>query len=203
MIATGSSSFDLANKVGEPLVGRKIVLTMFPLSQKELSYEFNPYELKQNLEDYLIYGAYPEVLTLSSKQDKIQYLKEIVGSYLYKDILSFCGIKNPLMLNRLAKLLAFQIGSEVSFNELSNNLGIDVKTVSKYIDLLEKSFIIYKLTGYSGNLRNEINKKHKYYFVDNGIRNAIVSQFNALEDRNDIGELWENFILMERIKKYI
>lgn len=201
VIATGSSSFDLANKLGEPLVGRKVVLTMFPLSQQELSDKYNPYELKQNLEDYLIYGSYPEVLTLASKNDKIQYLKEIVGSYLYKDILSFCAIKNPLMLHRLTKLLAFQIGSEVSFNELSNNLGLDVKTVSKYIDLLEKSFIIYKLTGYSENLRNEVSKKHKYYFVDNGIRNAVISQFNTLEDRNDVGHLWENFILMERIKK--
>ena len=201
VIATGSSSFDLANAIGEPLVGRKIVLEMFPLAQCELKTHYNPYELKSSLHDYLIYGAYPEVLTLQNKQDKIMYLKEIVGSYLYKDILALSSIKNPIVLQKLTKLLAFQVGSEVSFNELSVQLGVDVKTVSKYIDLLEKSFIIYPLTAFSRNLRKEISKKNKYYFIDNGIRNAVISQFNLIDDRNDVGQLFENFIITERLKR--
>lgn len=203
VIATGSSSFDLANAIGEPLVGRKIILEMFPLAQCELNNHYNPFELKSSLNDYLIYGAYPEVLTLQNKQDKIMYLKEIVGSYLYKDILALSSIKNPIVLQKLTKLLAFQVGSEVSFNELSVQLGVDVKTVSKYIDLLEKSFIIYPLTAFSRNLRKEISKKNKYYFIDNGIRNAVISQFNLIDDRNDVGQLFENFIITERLKRNI
>jgi len=203
VIATGSSSFDLANAIGEPLVGRKIVLEMFPIAQSELKNHHNPFELKAALNDYLIYGSYPEVLTLKNKQDKIQYLKEIVGSYLYKDILTLASIKNPMVLQKLTKLLAFQVGSEVSLNELSTQLGIDVKTVAKYIDLLEKSFILYPLTAYSKNLRKEISKKNKYYFIDNGIRNAVISQFNSIDDRNDVGQLFENFLVTERLKRNI
>jgi predicted AAA+ superfamily ATPase len=201
VIATGSSAFDLANKIGEPLVGRKIVLTMFPLAQCELSLDFNKYELRQNLENYLIFGSYPEVLTMNKKEDKITYLREITGSYLYKDILSFFNLKNPQILQKLTKLLAFQIGQEVSVNELATKLGVDVKTVARYLDLLEKSFIIFRLSGYGKNLRTEISKKNKYYFVDNGIRNAVISQFNSIEDRADIGQLFENFLISERIKK--
>lgn len=201
VIATGSSSFDLANAVGEPLVGRQVILKMFPLSQLELQETFNPFELKSSLPHYLIYGTYPELLSCESKQDKEEYLRELIGSYLYKDILALSSIKNSAVLQKLTKLLAFQVGSEVSLNELSITLGVDVKTVGKYIDLLEKSFIIFPLTGYSGNLRKEINKKHKYYFFDNGIRNAVISQFNPLEDRNDVGQLFENFMIIERLKR--
>lgn len=201
IIATGSSSFDLANKVGEPLVGRQTVLTMFPLSIKELSQHYNPFELSQKLKEYLIFGFYPEVLMLDKKEDKIRYLRDLVGSYLYKDILSLYQIKNSETLLKLTKLLAFQVGSEISFNELSTQLGVDVKTIAKYINLLEKSFIIQKLSSYSGNLRSEVTRKSKYFFVDNGIRNAVISQFGNIDDRNDIGQLWENFLVMERFKK--
>ena len=201
VIATGSSSFDLANKVGEPLVGRQTILTMFPLSVKELLLYYNPFEISQKLNELLIFGSYPETLMLEPKADKIQYLRDLVGSYLFKDILSMYNIKNSSILVKLTKLLAFQVGSEVSLNELSTQLGIDVKTVGKYIELLEKSFIIQRLCSYSTNLRNELSKKSKYYFVDNGIRNAIISQFSDLDDRNDMGQLWENFLITERIKK--
>jgi predicted AAA+ superfamily ATPase len=138
---------------------------------------------------------------LHFKQEKIEYLREIIGSYVYKDILSFCSLKNSTLLVKLTKLLAFQIGSEVSMNELAIGLGVDVKTVGRYIELLEHAFIIKKLTSYSNNLRKEVNKKNKYFFVDNGIRNAVITQFNSFEDRNDVGHLFENFMIMERMKR--
>ncbi len=201
VIATGSSSFDLANKIGEPLVGRKKTLTMFTLSQLELKNSFNNIELKENLENYLRFGSYPEVLTSASEKEKIEYLEELIGSYLYKDILSFYAIRSSDTIQKLLRMLAFQIGNEVSIDELAKALAIDNKTVLKYLDLLEKYFIIIKLGAYSSNLRKELNKKNKYYFIDLGIRNALISNFNRLELRDDKGGLWENFVFLERLKR--
>lgn len=200
VIATGSSSFDLKSRIGEPLTGRKISLILFPISQLELNQTLNKFDLKQRLEDYLIFGSYPEVLMTDHKEKKIDILNELVESYLYKDILALERIKGARVISNLVKLLAFQIGNEVSFNELSENLGIDVKTVQRYIDLLEKSFVIYSLGSLSRNLRKEVKTKNKYYFYDNGVRNAVISQFNSFDLRNDIGQLWENFFIIERRK---
>lgn len=199
-IVTGSSSFDLANKTDESLTGRKNVYTLYPISQVELNLDISKSELKSNLEDYLIYGSYPEVLSKKNSSDKEFVIKMIANSYLIKDILEFNRIKNSQTIYKLLKLLAFQIGSEVSTTELASQLSVDVKTVSYYLDLLQKSFVLFPLYGFSRNLRNEINKMNKYYFYDVGIRNALISNFNKLENRNDIGQLWENFILIERIK---
>jgi len=200
VIATGSSSFDLANQVGEPLTGRKITINLYPLLQSELLTIFNKYELKKNLSDFLIFGSYPEAITAKTRTEKIAVIKEIVTSYLLKDILAFERIKSPKVLLDLIKLLAFQIGSEVSFNELATKLSINARTVARYIDLLEKSFIIVNLGSFSRNLRKEVTRKNKYYFLDNGIRNGVIDQFNDLDKRDDVGKLWENFIVMERIK---
>lgn len=201
VIATGSSSFDLAHQVGEPLTGRKNTIILYPISQLELLRVFNRYELKEKLEEYLIFGSFPEVVTAKYQNEKIKILQEIVDSYLLKDILTLEKVKGSKVILDLLKLLAFQIGSEVSLNELATQLGIDVKTVGRYLDLLEKTFVIIRLGGLRRNLRGEVTSKSKYLFLDNGIRNAVISQFNRLEDRNDIGQLWENFIIMERLKK--
>jgi hypothetical protein len=201
VIVTGSSSFDLAGQIGEPLTGRKITLALYPLSQIEMGNIHNDYELKNLLDDYLVYGAYPEVLTNEFINDKKRILEELVGSYLLKDILELERVKSSKLLLDLLRLLAFQIGSEVSLSELGKQLGIDGKTVARYLDLFEKSFVIINIRGFSRNLRKEITKKSKYYFLDNGIRNAIIANFNPLEIRDDIGKLWENFLVVERIKK--
>jgi hypothetical protein len=201
LIATGSSSFDLSQKIGEPLTGRKKTLKLFPLSQGELLKHFSPFDVKNSLSDYLIFGSYPEVITSSSTQEKTEILDELVGSYLLKDILSLEKIRNPKVLFTLLKLLSFQTGNLVSINELAKQLHIDGKTVSRYLDLLEKTFIIFKIGALSSNPRKEISKKHKYYFFDNGIRNGIIMQFAPLELRNDIGQLWENFMVSELFKR--
>lgn len=200
VVATGSSSFDLSGQIGEPLTGRKKTLILYPLSQLELGKIDNRFELKEKLEDFLIFGGYPEIITAKSSSEKKEVLFEIVNSYLLKDILELEKVKGAKILLDLLRLLAFQIGSEVSLNELSNNLKIDVKTVARYLDLFEKSFILYNLRGFSRNLRTEVTKKSKYYFYDNGIRNAIISNFNGLELRDDVGKLWENFLVIERLK---
>lgn len=200
VIATGSSSFDLSQVIGEPLTGRKRTIILYPFSQKELLNLYNKFELKDELKDLLIFGTYPEVVLANKKKDKIEILNELVNSYLLKDILSFERIKSHKSLLDLLKLLSFQIGSEVSLNELSLNLGIDVKTVRRYLDLLEKSFVVKKLEGYSRNLRNEITSKAKYYFMDNGVRNGVIMNFNSVNLRNDVGQLFENFMFIERQK---
>lgn len=200
IIATGSSSFELAGQIGEPLTGRKKTLTLYPLSQLELAKTYNPYELKEKLPDFLIFGAYPAVLTSATKADKISTLEEIVNSYLLKDILELEKVKSSKTILDLLKLIAFQIGGEVSLTELGRQLGLNSKTVARYLDLLEKAFILFSLHGFSRNLRKEITKKSKYYFYDNGIRNAIISNFNNLETRDDVGKLWENFLVSERLK---
>ena len=193
IIVTGSSSFELSGQIGEPLTGRKHTLTLFPVSQLELASLHNPYDLKQQLEQYLVFGGYPEVLTTDSRSGKAEVLNEITGSYLLKDVLELDRIKNSKTLLDLLRLLAFQIGKEVSWSELAAPLGIDGKTVARYLDVLEKSFVLYNLRGYSRNLRKEIIKKGKYYFHDNGVRNSIIASFNSLEQRDDVGALWENF----------
>ncbi len=201
IIATGSSSFELAGQTGEPLTGRKTTLQLFSISQIEMLNHLNHFELKEKLNEFLIYGSYPAVVTASNNKDKAMIINEIAGSYLFKDIFEIERIRNPRVILDLLRLLAFQVGSEVSVNELSKNLSIDNKTVKRYLDLLEKSFVIKSLGGYSSNLRKEISKQAKYYFCDNGIRNSIIANYNPLEIRNDTGQLWENFLMTERLKK--
>jgi len=201
VIATGSSSFDLARSVGEPLTGRKNTLIQYPLAQLELAAMEQRHETDSRLENRLIYGTYPEIVLLQDNREREQYLKEIVSSYLYKDILELEGIRQSAKIGRLLQLIAFQIGKEVSYTELGTSLGMSKNTADHYLDLLEKAFVIRKLGGFSRNLRNEVTKNSRYYFVDNGVRNALINNFNPLELRNDPGELWENYLVMERLKR--
>lgn len=201
VIATGSSSFDLAKDVSEPLTGRKFVLRLFPLAQMEISGSEQRHETEDNLEARLVYGSYPEVVTTPDIKQREIYLKEIASSYLYKDILELEGIRHAGKLVSLLRLLAFQIGKDISYNELGTQLGMSKNTVDRYLDLLEKAFVIYRLSGFSRNLRKEVTKNQRYYFLDNGIRNILVGNLHPLEIRDDIGMLWENYLLMERIKK--
>jgi len=201
IIVTDSSSFELSGQVGEPLTGRKVSLRLFPLSQLELGQFLNPFELKENLATYLRFGSYPEVLTAGNDAGRIDILQEILGSYLLKDILELERVKSSKVLLDLLRLIAFQVGSEVSHRELATSLGIDAKTVARYLDLFEKAFVLFNVRGYSRNLRKEISKKSKYYFYDTGIRNAVISNFNRIGERDDIGILWENFLFVERMKR--
>jgi predicted AAA+ superfamily ATPase len=201
LLVTGSSSFELLGQIGEPLTGRKKTFTLYPVSQSELLSRLNSYDLKENLESYLLFGGYPEVITTNDKTEKIEILNEILNAYLLKDILELDRVKNSKLLLNLLRLLAFQVGNQVSLSEIARTLQIDNKTVARYIDLFEKSFVLFSLGGYSSNLRSEVSRKSKYYFYDNGIRNALISNFNPLSIRNDTGMLWENFIFMERMKK--
>jgi predicted AAA+ superfamily ATPase len=201
IIATGSSSFELAGQIGEPLTGRKTTLTLYPIAQLELRTDvFNAIELKEKLPEYLIYGSYPEVISESTQKGKIHIIEELVNSYLLKDVLALADVKGSKVLTSMLKLLAFQIGCQVSLNEIANSVNIDVKTVGRYLDLLEKAFVIARLGGFSRNLRSEITSKSKYYFLDTGIRNGIIQQFNRIDLRDDIGKLWENFLFIERLK---
>jgi predicted AAA+ superfamily ATPase len=200
IIISGSSSFDISNKAGEPLTGRKYTFNLFPLSENEYNQIENPISKKDSLRDRLIFGNYPELLKLTDQTDKIDYLNEMVSSYLLKDILVYENIKNSQKIFNLLRLIAFQIGSEVSLQELGKQLGISKNTVEKHLDLLSKVFILHKVEGYNRNLRKEITKNSRWYFLDNGIRNAIIANFNSLEFRNDIGQLWENYMISERLK---
>jgi len=202
VIATGSSSFDLAKDVGEPLTGRKFVLPLFPLAQMEISGQEKRHETEANLEVRLIYGSYPEVVTTRDNARREEYLREIISSYLFKDILSLEGVRYANKLVRILQLLAFQIGREVSLAELGRQLGMSKNTVERYLDLLEKVFVVYRRTGFSRNLRKEITKNHRFYFFDTGIRNALIGNFNPLAIRNDVGELWENYVITERYKRH-
>ncbi len=201
VIVTGSSSFDLARSTGEPLTGRKFTLKLFPLAQLEIGQIEKIYQTEANLENRLIYGSYPEIVLMPDNHGREQYLKEIVSSYLYKDVLELDGVRHSAKIRRLLQLIAFQIGKEVSLSELGTSLGMSKNTVERYLDLLEKAFVVQRLTGFSRNLRNEITKNCRYYFLDNGIRNALINNFNLLEQRNDAGELWENYIIIERLKR--
>lgn len=200
VIATGSSVFDLSNKLGEPLTGRKYTFKIFPLAQMEFSAIENSVQTMAKLEERLIYGCYPELVHLPSNQEKADYLNEMVDAYLLKDILEFDGIRNAAKMLDLLRLIAFQMGKEVSLEELGRQLSLSRNTVEKYLDLLSKVFVVYKLSGFSRNLRSEITKTNRWYFYDNGIRNALIRNYNPLSIRNDAGELWENYVLMERVK---
>jgi hypothetical protein len=199
IVATGSSSFELSNNIKEPLTGRKIEFHLYPLSIAELLQIYSNIEIKRLLENILRFGLYPKVVT-SSTIEMPQIINEISESYLFKDFLEYQNIKKPELLEKLLQALALQIGNEVSYRELSNLLGVDKITIEKYINLLEKAFIVFPLRPFSRNLRKEIGKMRKIYFFDLGIRNSIIKNFNPLNLRNDVGGLWENFLLTERIK---
>ncbi len=200
-LASGSSPFDLANKTGEPLVGRAHWHYMYPLAQMELSNHETLIQTTERLEERLIYGSYPEVYTTNGYDLKSRYLKELSSSYLLKDILNYEGIRNSSKINNLLKLIAYQIGHEVSIQELGRQIGMSKNTVDKYLDLLEKVFVIKKISGFSRNLRKEVSKNARFYFWDNGIRNAIINDFRSIDERQDIGDLWENYLITERLKK--
>lgn len=200
IIATGSSSFDLANRIGEPLTGRMRTITLFPLSILELRDHLGGMDIEIRLEELLIYGTYPEIFTTESSELKRELLITLRDSYLLKDILSIEKIKSASLIFNLLKLLAFQIGNEVSLNELSSTLGIAKQTVERYLDILEKGFVICRVNGFSRNLRKEVTSTARYFFWDNGVRNAIINNFNPISSRDDIGALWENFLFMERWK---
>ncbi|RLD25513.1 MAG: hypothetical protein DRI54_04710, partial [Bacteroidetes bacterium] len=201
IILTGSSSFELAGQLGEPLTGRQKQKRLFPLSIIELHQQFGGMHVVEKLDELLIFGSYPEVINQNTGIDKTEYLLSLRDSYLLKDIFELENLKHSDKLFDLLKLLAFQIGHEVSLNEIANKLGIAKQSVERYISLLEKAFVIKRLGGFSRNLRNEITKSSRYYFLDNGVRNAIINNFNPLGSRSDAGMLWENFMIMERLKK--
>jgi len=198
IIATGSSSLELANRINEPLTGRKFEYMLDPLMFSEMVDHHGLLEETRLLKHRLVFGYYPEIVTKPGEE--IRLLKSLAGSYLYKDVLSYEKIKKPVILDKLVRALALQVGSEVSFNELSQMVGIDKETVEVYIDLLEKSFVVFRLDAFSRNVRNEIKKGKKIYFYDNGIRNALIGHFAPVENRQDIGILWENYIISERVK---
>lgn len=200
LIATGSSSFELANKTGEPLTGRNIKFRMFPLSLKEISHKKGYLNVVENLEELLVYGSYPGIIDLPL-QEKRRKLIDLSGDYLFKDIYKFEQVRNPDVLRKLLKAIALQVGNLVSVPELANLTGVSVITAERYLDLLEKSFVIFKLGSYSNNLRNELKKSRKYYFFDNGIRNAVLNNFISAGERTDVGALWENFCVSEYLKR--
>jgi predicted AAA+ superfamily ATPase len=201
VIVSGSSSFDLYNMAGEPLVGRSNHYMLYPFSLKELSKEESGVETMQLLEERLVYGMYPELIHISDYDKKKQYLLEVVNSYLLKDILMIDGIKNSSKMRDLLRLVAFQMGSEVSYDELARQLGLSRNTVEKYLDLLSKIYVIHKLPAFSQNKRKEVTKSSKWYFTDNGIRNAVINDFRVVSMREDVGLLWESFLIGERMKK--
>lgn len=198
VIATGSSSFELANELNEPLTGRKYVINLYPVSFEEMVKETNLIEEISHLDQRLIFGCYPEIITNPGKE--LELLKLLSESYLYKDILKLNNIRKPVLISKILKAIALQIGNEVNFNEVAQIAECDRGTVEKYIDILEKAFIIFQIPAYSKNARNEIKKNKKLYFFDNGIRNAVINNFTKIEDRMDKGHLWENYIISERYK---
>jgi uncharacterized protein len=198
LIVTGSSSLELANTVNEPLTGRKYEYLLFPLAYAELIAHYGPLEARRMLDQRLIYGNYPEVVM--ARGDEEELLKLIAGSYLYRDLLYLEDIRRPELMKRILQALAFQVGSQVSYHEIAQLVGADNQTVERYIDLLEKAFIIFRLGSFSRNLRNELKRSRKIYFWDNGIRNALISNFNPPDLRQDIGPLWENYLVSERQK---
>lgn len=201
IIATGSSIFDLNNNLGEPLVGRKNTLYLFPLAHIEFAPYENYKQTTENLEQRLLFGGYPELEQYTDWEDKKEYLYEIINSYLLKDILIFDGIKHSDKIYDLLRLIAYEVGKEVSLLELATQLQMSKNTVANYLDLLSKVFVVFKVEGFSRNLRKEIVKSSRWYFYDNGIRNGIINNFNRLDSRADIGDLWENYLASERVKK--
>jgi len=199
ILATGSSSLDLVNSTGEPLTGRQVPFQLFPIAQLEIKEDW--LTTKSNLDERLIFGSYPEVFHLPTAEKKADYLTDLTRSYLLKDILAYSGIKYSNKLQDLLRMIAYQVGAEVSYHELSKKLGINKITIENYLDLLQKVFILYKLPSYSNHPRKEITKGAKWYFYDNGIRNAVIQDFRLPSLRNDMGMLWENYIITERIKR--
>lgn len=200
ILISGSSMFDLNNKLGEPLTGRKKTFMLYPLAQMEYVQIENLVQTKSNLDQRLLYGSYPELLKLNRAIDKENYLNELVSDYLLKDILAIDGVRNASKMMDLLKLIAFQIGKEVSYDELGKQLGMSKNTVERYLDLLSKVFVVFKVSGFSRNLRSEIVKTSKWYFYDLGIRNTLVSNYAPLNLRIDVGDLWENYCMVERLK---
>lgn len=199
VVATGSSAFELHNRLNEPLTGRKFEYQLYPISCGEIVDTYGLLEERRTLENRLIYGCYPDIV--SHPESARKYLTDLTQSYLYKDILSLNDIRKPQLLDRLLQALAFQVGSEVSTNELARTLQTDNKTIDKYIDLLEKCYVVFRLGGLSRNLRSELKRAKKIYFYDNGVRNAVIQQFAPVQMRNDMGALWENFFIAERMKR--
>ena len=200
VIATGSASFDLASQVAEPLTGRSLTYTLYPVSYGELRQSLSAFEARSQLDRWLIWGGYPAIATTEQAALRERLLGELVGAYLYRDILQLDGVRRAEKIVDLLRLLAFQIGQEVSLTELASSLAINRATVERYLDLLEKVFVIFKVRGFSRNLRKEVSKIPRYYFFDNGVRNTLIQNFNPLPLRNDIGQLWENFLMVERRK---
>ncbi len=200
ILVTGSSAFDINNYTGEPLTGRKLTYNLFALSEQELDQAENIFEKKDNLYKRLVYGNYPELLQFEEDAKKEEYLREIINSYLLKDILAFENIRSADKIFDLLRLIAFQIGGEVSLQELGNQLDMSKNTVDKYLDLLSKVYVIHKVNGFSKNLRKEVTKNSRWYFYDNGLRNTIIANLNPIGLRNDVGMLWENYVISERIK---
>jgi hypothetical protein len=201
LLVSGSSAFELNNQINEPLTGRKWEYNLFPISWEELENHIGYIKAEQQLELRILYGMYPDII--NNPGEEVEILKQLANSYLYKDILAFGGIRKPEVLEKLVKALALQIGNEVSYNELSQLIGVDKNTVSNYIDLLTKGYIVYRLPSFSRNLRNEIKSNQKIYFYDTGIRNMVIGNFNLLDTRNDKGALWENFLISERLKRNV
>lgn len=201
VVASGSSSFELARQTGEPLTGRQYTLLLLPLAQMELQSMESAHETRARLETRLIYGSYPEVVMLQSNEQRALYLRELVSAYLFRDILQLDGVRRADKLTRLLQLLAFQVGREVSISELATQLSMSNQTVERYLDLLEKAYVVYCRPGFSRNLRKEISKSRRYYFFDNGVRNGVITQFSPLALRDDAGMLWENYVLVERLKR--
>ena len=199
VVATGSSAFELRNQLNEPLTGRKFEYQMFPISSGEIIDTYGLLEEKRTLENRLVYGSYPDIIM--HPEEARRYLTELTQSYLYKDVLSLDSLRKPQLLDKLLQALAFQVGSEVSTNELARTLQTDSKTIDKYLDLLEKCYVIFRLGGLSRNLRTELKRAKKIYFYDNGVRNAVIQQFSPVALRNDMGALWENFFIAERMKR--
>ncbi len=198
LLVTGSSSFLLQGQLNDPLTGRKFEYHMYPLSTQEIYADGGLISIRQTFESRLIYGSYPDVVTGAGNSREI--LMNLSGSYMYQDLLSLEGVRRPVLLEKLLVALALQVGSEVSYSELAQTVGTDNKTVEKYVDLLEKCYIVFRLNGLSRNMRNELKKSKKIYFYDNGVRNAVIQQFAPVEMRNDMGALWENFFISERMK---
>ncbi len=201
VVATGSSSFAITKYVGEPLTGRRHVIRMYPVSQMELNHIENLSQVQAHFEGRLIYGSYPEVITFEGDQLRQEYLHELVSAYLLKDLLAFEGVHKSRKLVDLLILLAFQVGKEVSHQELGTQLSMSKSTVERYLDLLEQAFVLVNVRGFSRNLRKEVTKTSRYYFYDNGVRNALINNFNLLSRRDHVGALWENYLVMERLKK--
>lgn len=199
ILVSGSSSFNLKNQIGEPLTGRSIFYNLFPIAQMEFKEDFITAE--RNLPLKLIFGTYPQVITSGSNNNKIEILESIKNGYLFKDILESDNLKDSVFILNLLRLIAYQIGNDISYSELATNLKVNSRTVMRYLDLLEKTFVIFRLNGFNRNLRKEIAKSPRYFFWDNGIRNSIINNFNILSGRDDVGKLWENYIISERIKR--